>query len=88
MMGAIEQERAGLEDPDQPQETEVDSLIASFFRMVEQVKKREEKLQGQLTALRIEIDEAKQKHHVAEITDTEYFRELRTKVRTMRGKLS
>lgn len=88
VMGAIEQERAGFGHTDQPQETQVDSLIASFFRMVERVKKREEELQCRLTALRIEIDEAKKKHHVAEITDTEYFRELQTKARTMRGKLS
>lgn len=55
-MGAIEYERAG-----QPKETQVDSLIANFFHMIKQVKRREEKLQGQLTALRIEIDEVKKR---------------------------
>lgn len=55
-MGAIEYERTG-----QPKETQVDSLIANFVRMIKQVKRREDELQGQLTALRIEIDEAKKK---------------------------
>ncbi|MGH7888897.1 MAG: cyclic nucleotide-binding domain-containing protein [Candidatus Binatia bacterium] len=82
-MGAVEYERAG-----QPKETQVDSLIANFFRMIQEVTRREEKLHGQLTALRIEIDEVKRKDHVAQITETDYFCELQNKARILRCKLS
>ena len=46
---------------------------------------REEKLRAEIARLRIEIDEKHRARQVAEITDTEYFRELQDKVRQMRS---
>ena len=43
-------------------------------------------LKDQIQQLRIEIDETKQKLQVAEITETEYFRQLQERVQTMRGR--
>ncbi|HET9910456.1 MAG TPA: GAF domain-containing protein [Anaerolineales bacterium] len=46
---------------------------------------REEKLRAEIARLRIEIDEKHRARQVAEITDTEYFRELQNKVQQMRS---
>ena len=45
--------------------------------MAGQVRAREERLQQQVQALRIEIDEVRQARKVAEITESEYFKDLR-----------
>ncbi len=47
--------------------------------MVREVYAREESLKRQVAELRIEIDEAKKAQQVAEITDTDYFQQLRQK---------
>ncbi len=49
---------------------------------------REQKLKEQIQELRIVIDEAKRAGQVAEITETEYFQNLREKAKTLRGKPS
>lgn len=43
------------------------------------VRRREESLRRQIKELRIEINEARRRRQVAEITETEYFRELQEK---------
>jgi hypothetical protein len=47
---------------------------------------REEKLRQEIAALRIEIDETRRAKQVAEITDTQYFKRLQDKARSMREK--
>ena len=54
--------------------------------MAVQVEAREKKLKQEVTQLRIEIDEAKRAKEVAEIADTDYFRDLQKKAREQRGK--
>jgi hypothetical protein len=51
-----------------------------------QVRKRESVLKQQIYELQIEIDEVKKSQQVAEITETEYFRELTQKARRLRGR--
>ncbi len=46
---------------------------------------REEKLRAEIAQLRIEIDEHHRAMQVAEITDTQYFRELQNKAQQMRS---
>ena len=62
--------------------------IASFASIAienaRQVAAREARLRQQVEALRIEIDEMKRSKHVAEITDTDYFRQLRSQARQIR----
>jgi hypothetical protein len=48
------------------------------------VRAREERLQRQVTELRIEIDEARQATRVAEVTETAYFQELRAQAADLR----
>jgi two-component system, cell cycle response regulator len=57
-----------------------------FQRMAIEVKAREERLQREVQALRIQIDESKKARQVAEITETDYFRDLTERARSLRAK--
>ena len=65
---------------------ELGQLARVFSQMAVQVEAREKKLKQEVTQLRIEIDEAKRAKEVAEIADTDYFRDLQKKAREQRGK--
>lgn len=55
-----------------------------FQRMAQEVYTREQSLKQQVLELRIQIDEAKRERDVAEITETEYFQQLRDKASRLR----
>lgn len=59
-------------------------LARTFVRMAREVRAREERLKAEVRELRIEIDEARQAKRVAEITDTDYFRNLRARAADLR----
>lgn len=59
-------------------------LARTFARMATEVKAREERLRREVAELRIEIDEAKQAQRVAEITGSDYFKELRGRATELR----
>jgi len=59
-------------------------LARVFQRMAREVFDREQRLKAEVKQLRIEIDEARATRQVAEITDTDYFRELQEKASSMR----
>jgi methyl-accepting chemotaxis protein len=63
---------------------EMGKLATVFTQMAQQVKLREQRLKNQVKALRIEIDAAKTKKQVEEITDTEYFRQLQERAKELR----
>jgi len=63
---------------------EITQLGHVFANMATEVIAREEKLQKQVRELRIEIDTARQKQSVEEITDSEYFQDLQQKVTALR----
>jgi len=52
-------------------------LARVFQRMAREVQAREERLRCQVQELKIEIDEARQARKVAEITESDYFKQLR-----------
>jgi DNA-binding response OmpR family regulator len=56
-----------------------------FQRMAKEVYAREQSLKRQVLELRIQIDEAKRERDVAEITETEYFQQLRDKASKLRN---
>ncbi len=60
------------------------NLARVFQNMARQVYAREQMLRKQVQELRIEIDEVKKTRQVAEITETEYFRDLRVKAHKLR----
>jgi two-component system, cell cycle response regulator len=60
-------------------------LARVFQQMAREVRAREERLQRQVRELRIEVDEAKRAREVAEITGTEYFRNLQERAQQLRS---
>jgi CheY-like chemotaxis protein len=59
-------------------------LARVFQTMARQVYAREQMLRQQVQELRIEIDEVKKARQIAEITETEYFRDLSAKAQRLR----
>jgi CheY-like chemotaxis protein len=59
-------------------------LARVFVRMAREVATREAELKKEIQVLRIEIDHAQRTRQVSEITDTEYFQELRRKAKDLR----
>jgi CheY-like chemotaxis protein len=59
-------------------------LARVFQTMARQVYEREARLKMQVQELRIEIDEVKKAHQVAEITETDYFRDLSERAERLR----
>lgn len=81
--GTFEVERlaATAQRPD-----ELGQLARVFQRMAREVYAREQRLRQEVQQLRIEVDEAKKARQVAEITETEYFQQLREHAARMRKK--
>jgi DNA-binding response OmpR family regulator len=59
-------------------------LARVFQSMAREVRAREQRLRQEVRALRIEIDESRKAHQVAEITETDYFQQLQQKAQGMR----
>lgn len=83
---AVEEGRFDLHELDEPAQRAdaLGQLARVFRRMAGEVRAREERLQQQVTELRIEIDEARQAAKVAEVTGTDYFKELRAQAADLR----
>jgi transcriptional regulator with GAF, ATPase, and Fis domain len=56
-----------------------------YEETLRKAKQREKRLQQQIQALRIELDETRQKEKVAEITESEYFQRLRDQADNLRN---
>ena len=63
---------------------ELGQLARVFQRMAHEVAAREQQLKQQIQVLQIEIDQTKKTRQVSEITDTEYFQDLRKKAKALR----
>lgn len=59
-------------------------LARTFQRMAGEIAAREARLVAQVRELRIEIDESRQAARVAEITGTDYFKDLRSRAEDLR----
>ena len=59
-------------------------LARTFARMADEVRAREARLQAEVRELRIEIDSARQTTRVAEITGSDYFKDLRARAADLR----
>ena len=66
---------------------EISLLARDFGAMASKIYQREQMLRHQVEELKIEIDENKRKAQVSEIVETDFFRELQDKARTMRTRL-
>jgi CRP-like cAMP-binding protein len=65
-------------------EDELGQLARVFGRMAEQVQEREQQLRQQVAALRIEIDRERKQKQVDEVTNTDYFQQLRARAASLR----
>jgi DNA-binding response OmpR family regulator len=59
-------------------------LARVFQRMAREVYAREQRLKQQVQQLRIELDEARQAHQVAEIAESDYFQQLQATAADLR----
>ncbi len=64
---------------------ELGQLARVFQNMAREVYIREQRLRQEVAELRIEIDEVNKAHQVSEITETEYFQNLRSKAKKLRS---
>ena len=64
---------------------ELGQLARVFQRMAQEVAAREQQFKHQIQTLRIEIDEAKKSREVAELTETDFFAQLRKKTKALRN---
>ena len=62
------------------------NLARVFQGMAEEVRARELRLRQQVESLKVEIDHAMKAREVEEITDTEFFRNLQSRAKTMRAR--
>jgi methyl-accepting chemotaxis protein len=67
-----------------PVRDELSRMANTFSVMIEKVSTREHTLRQQVQELKIEIDEVKRKAQVAEIVETDFFRDLKTKADRLR----
>jgi nitrate/nitrite-specific signal transduction histidine kinase len=63
---------------------EVGQLARVFQQMAAQVKTREAQMKQEIEELRIEIDEVKRTREVKQITQTDYFKDLKQKAKALR----
>lgn len=75
----------GMLDAIALREDELGQLARVFQNMIKQVQQREERLKRQVAQLEIEIDQSRLKQQVSEITQTDYFQELKRKAKELRG---
>jgi CRP-like cAMP-binding protein len=73
-----------IQAPGEMQDTSLSALAADFVRMAGQVRAREEKLKQEVAELRIQIDDKRRKEQVNEITQSDYYLNLKEKLRAMR----
>jgi DNA repair ATPase RecN len=59
-------------------------LARTFQRMADEIQARERQLRSQIQELRIEIDRARQARQVSEITESDYFQQLRRSAEELR----
>jgi len=65
---------------------EIGRLAQVFDHMARQVRAREERLEREIKELSVQIDERKRRQQVAEITETDYFRDLQRRAEELRGR--
>ena len=85
VQGQVEQTQSTVVDMTKPDHARASAFLSVFFRMVEDVKKREASLKQQVQLLTIQIDEAKREKSVKELTDTDFFEELQEAARRVRA---
>ena len=82
----VERTQSTIMDMNKSHEARASAFLSSFFKMVKDVRRREEDLKQQLQELTIQIDQAKKEQSVRELTNTSFFSELQAAARKLRKK--
>jgi CRP-like cAMP-binding protein len=77
-------EQAADESRASTDEDKAGQLLSAFFQMVKGVKAREEALRLEVKNLSLQIDQARRKQEVEEITSTDFYSKLKTQARLLR----
>jgi CRP-like cAMP-binding protein len=80
----IEQTQSTIVDMTYSDQARASAFLSVFFRMANDIKKREEDLKRQVQQLIIEIDEVKRQQQVKELTETEFFDDLQVTAQKLR----
>jgi methyl-accepting chemotaxis protein len=67
---------------------EIGDTARVLEKMTSEVRKREDKLTSEVRALRIQVDEARKVRQVAEITESDYFQDLKAKINALKNRPS
>ncbi|MBN2385655.1 MAG: cyclic nucleotide-binding domain-containing protein [Anaerolineales bacterium] len=65
-------------------ESKANQLLAAFFQMIQEVQAREDELKKEVRKLSLEIDEARRRQQVHEVTDTGFFSQLKSEAARLR----
>jgi CRP-like cAMP-binding protein len=82
----VDRSRSTIVDLTQSHEARASAFLSSFFKMIRQVRQREEGLKQQLQELTIQIDETKRQQTVTEITESTFFEGLQAAAQRLREK--
>lgn len=74
----------GSLDPVAARRDEIGRLAQVFDRMAREVRAREQRLQSEIKNLTVQIDEGKRQRQVAEVTETDYFKDLQRRAEELR----
>jgi CRP-like cAMP-binding protein len=77
-MDQLNEEHRTIVTMSRPDEARVAEFLAAFFRMAEGVRQREDTLKQQVHELTIKIDEARRQRAVDELTQSDFFKRLKT----------
>jgi CRP-like cAMP-binding protein len=80
----VSQTQSTIVDLTQSHQARASAFLSSFFKMVRNVRQREEGLRRQLQELTIQIDETKRQQTVTEITETTFFEDLQAAAQKLR----
>lgn len=65
-------------------EDKADLFLAAFFQMVEEVQAREDALKKEIQKLNIQIDQARRKQEYEELTNSEFYTDLKSQAAKLR----
>ncbi|MBW8011770.1 MAG: Crp/Fnr family transcriptional regulator [Chloroflexi bacterium] len=80
----VQKAQSGVFESSSPDEDRANRLLGTFFRMVEDIRAREDGLKKELDELIIVIDQAKREKSVDDVTSSGFFKSLKTQSKKMR----
>lgn len=80
----VQKAQTRVDEPSHPDEERANRLLGTFFKMVEDIRAREDDLKQELNELIIVIDQAKREKSVDDLTSSGFFQRIQTQSKKMR----